>query len=274
MSSVITLSIAVTALRRNAMRTALTALGMIIGVAAVIVMVAIGNGAQLVDREPDPQRRHEHRDGHRRLERVRSGAPGQGATTTLDARAMRRRSRERCRASLHLARREHAAAGRRRNGELEHAGAGHRRRAARDPRRGRCSTGAFFTEQDVARAAKVAVLGVGRARSALRRRRRPDRRDGPHQATSRFASIGVLTRKGQAAMGQDQDDTVDRAVHDRAEEAARHHAPAEHHDLGGRRRAVPDRVGSDPTLLRARHQLPADETTTSRCAGSRRWPPC
>src|SRR5262245_13285851 len=46
MSSVVTLSIAVAALRRNAMRTALTALGMIIGVAAVIVMVAIGHGAQ------------------------------------------------------------------------------------------------------------------------------------------------------------------------------------------------------------------------------------
>ena len=42
----ITLLIAINALRRNAMRTALTALGMIIGVAAVIVMVAIGNGAQ------------------------------------------------------------------------------------------------------------------------------------------------------------------------------------------------------------------------------------
>jgi putative ABC transport system permease protein len=39
-------AIAVRALRRNAMRTALTALGMIIGVAAVIVMVAIGSGAQ------------------------------------------------------------------------------------------------------------------------------------------------------------------------------------------------------------------------------------
>ena len=46
MTGFITLSLAVKALRRNAMRTALTALGMIIGVAAVIVMVAIGNGAQ------------------------------------------------------------------------------------------------------------------------------------------------------------------------------------------------------------------------------------
>src|ERR1044072_557413 len=46
MSFVMTLLVAVKALRRNAMRTALTALGMIIGVAAVIVMVAIGTGAR------------------------------------------------------------------------------------------------------------------------------------------------------------------------------------------------------------------------------------
>jgi len=46
MSPLVTLNIAVSALRRNAMRTALTALGLIIGVAAVIVMVAIGSGAR------------------------------------------------------------------------------------------------------------------------------------------------------------------------------------------------------------------------------------
>ena len=46
MSPLVTLHIAVSALRRNAMRTALTALGLIIGVAAVIVMVAIGSGAR------------------------------------------------------------------------------------------------------------------------------------------------------------------------------------------------------------------------------------
>ena len=45
MSFFMTLAVAVRALRRNTMRTALTALGMIIGVAAVIVMVAIGAGA-------------------------------------------------------------------------------------------------------------------------------------------------------------------------------------------------------------------------------------
>src|SRR5215510_14774529 len=46
MNPLIIVSIAVAALRRNAMRTALTALGLIIGVAAVIVMVSIGNGAK------------------------------------------------------------------------------------------------------------------------------------------------------------------------------------------------------------------------------------
>src|SRR2546426_12469471 len=46
MSLFMTLAVAVRALRRNTMRTALTALGMIIGVAAVIVMVAIGAGAR------------------------------------------------------------------------------------------------------------------------------------------------------------------------------------------------------------------------------------
>ena len=41
MSISMTFIVAFKALRRNAMRTALTALGMIIGVAAVIVMVAL-----------------------------------------------------------------------------------------------------------------------------------------------------------------------------------------------------------------------------------------
>src|SRR5688572_33208115 len=46
MSLAVTCVIAAKALARNAMRTALTALGLIIGVAAVIVMVAIGTGAR------------------------------------------------------------------------------------------------------------------------------------------------------------------------------------------------------------------------------------
>jgi len=46
MSLWLTLETALEALRRNVMRTMLTALGIIIGVAAVIVMMALGNGAR------------------------------------------------------------------------------------------------------------------------------------------------------------------------------------------------------------------------------------
>ena len=46
MSIIMTLRIALKALNRNKMRTVLTMLGMIIGVGAVITMVALGRGAQ------------------------------------------------------------------------------------------------------------------------------------------------------------------------------------------------------------------------------------
>src|SRR5437016_11946939 len=46
MSSLATLRIAVRALGRNKLRSVLTALGIIIGVGAVIAMVGIGNGAK------------------------------------------------------------------------------------------------------------------------------------------------------------------------------------------------------------------------------------
>ena len=46
MSLLMTIRIAFKALGRNKLRTALTMLGMIIGVAAVITMVALGTGAQ------------------------------------------------------------------------------------------------------------------------------------------------------------------------------------------------------------------------------------
>ena len=46
MSPLMVLLVAFKALARNKMRTALTMLGMIIGVAAVIAMLAIGGGAQ------------------------------------------------------------------------------------------------------------------------------------------------------------------------------------------------------------------------------------
>jgi len=92
MSPFVTFSIAIRALRRNAMRTGLTALGMIIGVGAVIVMMAIGRGAQASIEA-------QIRSAGSNLVIVTAGSSpfgpvrqGQGATTTLtpaDAEAIR-----------------------------------------------------------------------------------------------------------------------------------------------------------------------------------------
>src|SRR5688572_21332035 len=93
MSMLMTLTVAIKALRRNAMRSALTALGMIIGVAAVIVMVAIGTGARLSIEQ-------QIRSAGSNIVSVNAGAgafgpvrQGQGAVTTLteaDAEAIRK----------------------------------------------------------------------------------------------------------------------------------------------------------------------------------------
>jgi hypothetical protein len=48
------IKVALRALRRSALRSVLTALGIIIGVAAVIAMVSIGNGAKSRSRPPSP----------------------------------------------------------------------------------------------------------------------------------------------------------------------------------------------------------------------------
>ena len=60
------LRVALKALGRNKMRTALTMLGMIIGVAAVITMVALGKGAQSSIEDADQGRRHQHDQRERR----------------------------------------------------------------------------------------------------------------------------------------------------------------------------------------------------------------
>ena len=51
------------ALGRNRLRTGLTTLGVVIGVAAVIAMVALGNGARASMERTLQARRHEHRAG-------------------------------------------------------------------------------------------------------------------------------------------------------------------------------------------------------------------
>ena len=69
-----TFRLALRAIRRNKVRSALTMLGVIIGVASVIAMIALGSGARAVDRRADPEPGH---DAHLPLRgQLRGAGPG------------------------------------------------------------------------------------------------------------------------------------------------------------------------------------------------------
>jgi putative ABC transport system permease protein len=206
MSPVVTLNIAIAALRRNAMRTALTALGLIIGVAAVIVMVAIGSGAR-------SSIESRIRSAGTNLVTVSAGSnafgpvrQGTGATTTLtasDAEAIAREVPGIQYLSPGANTRQQIVA-ESSNWNTQVQGAGSDLPAIRA---WSLEYGSFFSSQDVLAAAKVAVLG-----SVVRDQLFGAGTD-PTGGTIRiknqpFRVVGVLTSKGQAAMGPDQDDMV------------------------------------------------------------------
>ncbi len=257
MSPVIILSIAVTALRRNAMRTALTALGMIIGVAAVIVMVAIGHGAQssIEDRI---------RSAGTNVVTITAGSnafgpvrQGFGATTTLvpeDAEAIAREVTGIAYVSPGVNTRQQVVA-ETANWNTQIQGTGAELPAIRA---WSMETGAFFTDLDVARAEKVAVLG------AVARDELFGAGTDPTGATVRIGSqpfrvIGVLSRKGQAAMGPDQDDTVV-VPYTTVQKKLLGITNLQNITLSTAN-GVPFQTVSDQisTLLRTRHKLAADE---------------
>jgi putative ABC transport system permease protein len=206
MSFLMTVMVAVKALRRNAMRTVLTALGMIIGVAAVIVMVAIGTGARTSIES-------QIRSAGSNIVMVNAGSGGfgpvrlgQGAVTTLteaDADAIHAGVEGVRYISPTLNTRTQIVA-ETSNWNTQVQGTSEQ---LPELRSWPLQMGSFFAAQDVRSASKVAVLG-----STTR-----DQLFGPGSdpvgATIRinnqpFRVIGVLSSKGQAAMGQDQDDTV------------------------------------------------------------------
>ena len=206
MSIFMTLLIALKALNRNKMRTILTMLGMIIGVGAVITMVALGRGAQSTIEE-------QVKSAGTNLINVNSGqlpagrrAAGSGDGDVADG-GRRHRAAPGARRAVRRGRRELARPGHRRQPELVHAGAGHRRRPAVDsqlagqvrhrssrprtstpPPRSRCS----------ARWSSDTLFGpdVDPTGQIIRIRNQP------------FKVIGVMTSKGQGPFGQDQDDTI------------------------------------------------------------------
>ena len=205
MSFFMILRIAVKALSRNKMRTALTMLGMIIGVAAVITMVALGSGAQ-TSIESQIQSAGTNMiivsAGNFSSGGVRQG---QGNASTLvpdDAAAIAQLPGVQYTAAGSNVRAQIVASNQNWNTQVQ----------GTDVdlpliRSWPVKEGAFFTPQDVTTASKVAVLGSVTRDQLFT----PDA--SPIGQVIRisnqpFTIAGVMSSKGQSGMGQDQDDTI------------------------------------------------------------------
>ncbi len=206
MSFFMVLRVALKALTRNKMRTVLTMLGMIIGVAAVITMVALGGGAQFAIEE-------QIRSGGTNLIMIRAGnfqrggvRGGMGTATTLkvkDLDAIRAQVPGVQYISASVNTRDQVIAGNQ-NWSTRIEGSGVELPLIRFwPTK----YGTYFTTTHVNSSAKVAVLGsivsenlyganVDPVGETLRIRNQV------------FRVIGVMAPKGSGAMGEDQDDTV------------------------------------------------------------------
>ncbi len=205
MSVLMILRIAFKALGRNKMRTALTMLGMIIGVAAVITMVALGTGAQ-TSIEAQIQ------SAGTNMIMVNAGnfsqggvRMGQGNASTLvpeDAVAIAQLPGVQYFAPQSNTRGQVIAGNLNWNTQVQGTDVDM-------PliRSWPTTAGAFFTAQDVNTASKVAVLG-----SVLRDQLFPPDTDPIGQiiriSQQPFTVVGVMASKGQQGMGQDQDDQV------------------------------------------------------------------
>ncbi|HYE15308.1 MAG TPA: ABC transporter permease [Pyrinomonadaceae bacterium] len=201
-----TLRIAFRALARNKMRAALTMLGVIIGVSAVIAMVSIGQGAQAaVQAQIEGMGTNllfvsasaQSSGG------VRGGAGADSSSNALtaeDLEAIRREVPSVAMVSPQVNARAQMVAGNL-NWSAQVQGVSHE---FTDIRRWQVASGAFFTESDVRSAARVIVLGQTVADNLF-----PGQ--GAVGQTVRvtnlpFRVVGVMARRGQDQMGRDQDD--------------------------------------------------------------------
>ncbi len=205
MRLLMTVRVAFKSLGRNKMRTALTMLGMIIGVAAVIAMVALGSGAQT---SIETQIKSAGTNmitvsaGNFNMGGVHQGSGAANTLTVEDAAALRA-----------LPGVQYLAEGVNSRGQVI---AGNQNWQTRINgtntdlpliRSWPEKYGAFFTAQDVTTSAKVVVLGATVATQLFGEETDPTGqvirvRNQP------FKIIGVMGSKGTSAGGDDQDDSV------------------------------------------------------------------
>ena len=201
----IVLNLALTALRRNRLRTGLTMLSLIVGVAAVIAVVALGTGARSVIARQVASAGTNLiivSAGNWTASGVRLGMGSSSRLTAADAEAIQTvpgvaavSPRVRTQQQLINGRRNWSA-------PVEGVGADLPR-----IRHWPLSTGMFFSSDDVRRAARVCVLGAvaqerlfERGEAAVGRQIRI--------GAQIFRVVGVMAGKGQSSGGQDQDDAV------------------------------------------------------------------
>jgi len=192
-------------LARNKLRAFLTMLGIIIGVGAVIAMVAIGEGAKSTIRSQISALGTNVLiilPGSNVQGGVRAGSGNVNTLVDSDARAMTRELRSVAYASPVLRRPEQLVAGNLNWGSLAQ-GVAPEFEQIRD---WQIEAGRFLHEGDMDSAAKVAVIGQTVARQLFGN-------DDPIDSVIRirnipFRVVGLLVGKGQTGQGQDQDDTV------------------------------------------------------------------
>jgi putative ABC transport system permease protein len=205
MQWLMTFRIALRALARNKLRAFLTMLGIIIGVGAVIAMVAIGEGAKSTIRAQIASLGTNVLivlPGSNSQGGIRLGTGNVNTLVDSDARAMVRELRSVSFASPVLRRPEQVVAGNLNWGTLAQ-GVAPEFQQIRD---WQVEDGRFLHEGDMDSAAKVAVIGETVARQLFGN-------DNPIDAVIRirnipFRVVGLLAAKGQTGQGTDQDDTV------------------------------------------------------------------
>jgi putative ABC transport system permease protein len=200
-----TLRIALKALARNKLRAFLTMLGIIIGVGAVIAMVAIGEGAKATIRAQIAGLGTNVLvivPGTSNQGGVRAGFGSVNTLVDGDARAILREIRAVAYVSPVLRRPEQLVAGNLNWGSLVQGVAPEFQQI----REWQVAEGRYLHDGDMESAAKVAVIGETVARNLFGN-------DDPIDAVIRirnipFRVVGVLAPKGQTGQGTDQDDTV------------------------------------------------------------------
>lgn len=200
-----TFRIALRALARNKLRSFLTMLGIIIGVGAVIAMVAIGEGAKATIRSQIASLGTNVviiLPGTTTQGGVRIGFGSRNTLTEGDAKAIRQEIRPVAFVSPILRRGEQVVAGNLNWGTLTQGVAPEYQHIRDWP----VAEGRFLHDGDVETDAKVAVLGRTVAQNLFGN-------DDPIDSVIRirnipFRVVGVMAVKGQSSQGADQDDVV------------------------------------------------------------------